>query len=315
MSETGKDRSRRESLALVVAGFSLATAIVAGYLSYGALHEQRAVSIEGFAVANALGETKTGYGIRVSLVNESLRPVIVRSVDLMANGTKIGRAVAFTPEFDFLRYGSTMRDPGLEAQPPPIAVGERSVRTVAALLDFSEPADEAERLDSRDKLELPKFGLAFNFCRALRSEPVDTEFSLLVTLESGEARELPVTFTGIGNSISRWIMIVLGRSNAPRGIAVSRQEAVQRVRLVTLRIWTAKRGLIRSVTRPLYGSKSSRFPFRKLPRGTYHVGILEQGRVVGGGIFRVPLHPIYDRNVLRPLTRQPQGRCARYTNP
>lgn len=311
-SSEGADpkRPRRESLALVISSISLAVSIIVGLLSYGALHEERAVRIDGFAAANPLGDTQPGYGIRVALINESLRPVIVRSMTLETDGTAIAPATSFLPSSKFLTDLSLQPDqPILATHTFPVALGARSTRTMAVFFNLYE----AIGMYAHRSAAVKRAGLAFCRAAAFAGPSKFThehEFSVLISSEPGADTRLSVEMTGPGDGGGAWFTSVLGSRAAPKGIDVRRKLAASTsVRLITIRIWRNPGGLAREVTRPLFGDRFSRFPFRPLPRGAYRVAFFDGQRVVAGGVFRVPLRGIRDRNVASPAVREFGGAC------
>ena len=144
---------RRENLALIVAAFSFGVSLAVGVVGYIAFHERTSVHLEGFAVANTLGSTPGGYGIDVSIINDSLRPVIVRSVSLEVDGVPVTEAAEYLPEPRILNDQSTRGDRPIEqAVAFPLAIPARGARTIGALFRFGH-VDEVwyarERRSSR----------------------------------------------------------------------------------------------------------------------------------------------------------------------
>jgi hypothetical protein len=312
--KTNRKRSFRDSLALIISGISLSAALIAAYLSYSALHEQRAVHLGGFAAANPLGDMASGYGMRVSLINEGLRPIIVRSMALEVDNTTIGEATGFFRSTKFLTDLSLQPDqPLLAAQSFPFTLDARSTRTMAALFDIYHAAGDATAASGFQAKVDRHLGRAF--CRAVAlARPSrlthQHRFSLHVSSEPGGDTRLPVEITGPGDGGGAWVTTVLGDRDAPKGLEIRRKLAASTsIRLITVRVWRNPGDLVRKTARPLFGAEFSRFPFKQLPRGAYRVAIFDGRQLVAGGAFRVPLRGVRDRNVSSPGIKGFEGAC------
>ncbi|KKK83932.1 hypothetical protein LCGC14_2788430, partial [marine sediment metagenome] len=119
---------------------SVAALVVAGLsydISRGVREEQQTVALEIDAAANIRDFTNEGYGLRVTLLNASLRPIIVKRAQLLMNGHLVAEASGYLNDTRVLdRY---MIEPGRvtdRRRELPVAMGAREGKTVARLMDF-----------------------------------------------------------------------------------------------------------------------------------------------------------------------------------
>lgn len=276
----------RDNLALIVSAFSLGVALAAGLVSYFAFHEERSVNVDGFAVANTLGSTPNGYGVDVSVINDSLRPVIVSSVSLIVDGIKVTRASEYLPDPRSLNDQSTRGDESLEqALPFPLAIPARGTRTIGALFKFLRV--DAVFYARRDS---PALRGARIFCSALFLSPKARGHHIALQIDSnpGGSTNIPVKMIGPLDGGNQWFLRVLDSAH-PRGFEVRRKfAAASAFRMMTIRVWRNSGGLSRRVSLPLFGASSAYPSFAPLPNGKYRVALFEGSGIVAGGRFNVP---------------------------
>lgn len=309
----GDKSTWRDNLAVAMAAFSLGVAMAAGVVSYLAFHEDRSVNVEGFAIANTLGSTPNGYGVVVSIINDSLRPVIVRSVSVMVDGVSVTRASEYLSDPRSLNDQSTRGDESMQkALPFPLAIPARGTRSVGALFGFQR-ADEVffARRSS------PALRGAKTFCRALYLAPDAQmhDIALRINFDPGGTTDVPIKMIGPLDGGNQWFFRVLNRSS-PRAFEVRRKfAATSAYRLMTVRVWRNSGGLIRQVSLPLFGGSAAFPSFAPLPDGRYRAALFEGSRIVAGGRFDVPLQGRFSGLISPTRATESNTQCELFRHP
>jgi hypothetical protein len=78
-----------EKIAFGVAFASLIVSGLAWKEGHDAKSEEKAIEVEAAASVDNLGSSPAGYAVRISLTNAGLRPVIVKSMELMIDGREV----------------------------------------------------------------------------------------------------------------------------------------------------------------------------------------------------------------------------------
>ncbi len=280
---------------------------VSAYFAHEASEEQRSVDLEGLATINSLGQTAAGYGVRVSLINGSLRPIIVRSIVLVVDGVRVAGATSYIKNAAILedatrRHGQPFDD----ARTLPFTINARTTETIAAFLNLGSAT---EGLYLHEHLGRVRGGRIL--CRAATFAGPSRiteqhEILLRVSTTPGGETNIPLTVTGPGDGGNAWFTSLHGPAAAPNGLQVRRKLAENTARrVITVRIWRNRGGLVRRVRRPSFGPSPVNLPFRRLRRGHYRALVFDGSHIVAGGRFTVPLRGVYDRNV---AVREPYER-------
>jgi hypothetical protein len=277
---------------LVIAVVSLVVGIGGYLLNKDQIEEERRTVFRAYGYVNAHEETTHGYGARVILVNESLRPVVVERAFLQIEGH---------PEAAIYYYLSDARvlaqyrlDPGAverEKELLPLVVDARSVRTVGLLLNLAVLNKKKGNEDKPAVVAAKR-----EFCRIAS---IDSEKGLSIRLRvtPGESEELELEgeefeldIAGFKDSRPPWVASVLGPRGDPQAIRLSRRFAEPIAgRLVTMTVWESEEsGNRHETTRPLVGPAAATFPLPELSRGRHPVTFSEDGRVVLAAQLEVP---------------------------
>ena len=120
-----------------------------------AQREEQAITLQIDAAANIRDFTNEGYGLRLTIVNESLRPVIVTGVQLLQAGKLVGEATGYLSDPGVLERSPI--EPGAvtdERRELPITLGPREGKTFRLV--------QLEFIDAR---RIPKAKNAFKIMR------------------------------------------------------------------------------------------------------------------------------------------------------
>lgn len=287
--------TKREIAPILISVSGIVISVLAFFLSYSVQNEQEAVRVEGVAVANTLGSTPKGYGIRLSLINDSLRPVIIRSVTLVVDGVRVAPALEYLPDARSLNDQSTRGDePVRDAVPFPLTIRARGARTIAPLLSFAQ-ADEIFYARRNNSI----LAGAKEFCRSLGLNPQRSHSIILrVESEPGGATAVPIQMIGPLDGGNQWFVTIMGPRNAPNGVEVRRKfTAASAIRRMTIEISRRGGEAVRRVSLPLFGSEGARFSFPTIGPGGYRLAVLDGGRFVAGSKFQVPLTGRFARGI------------------
>jgi hypothetical protein len=284
---------------------SLLISVIAFLESRHAGQEQTAVSFDAAASVNNLGSTPAGYAVRITLINASLRPIIVNKMVLKVGDTPIGPITG-------LLLGNRSAAVGLgdqplaDERPLPFALAERGAVTLTGLASFpARPGGPvtgsivAESGPHVSRSRAAALGAAFRFCRELPPEPTGTapiptrprrsDVKLEITYSPGGTKTVPVQISP-GLIENTWRMKVMAANGSAAGIAFWRYDsAPSALRLLTVKVWRGDGGLMRSVSLPVAGSVTSEARFAPLPKGYYRAALLDEGTPVSIGHFKVPL--------------------------
>jgi len=268
---------------------------------------------------NFLGSTPAGYAVRISLVNDSLRPVIIRSMELKVSGRPLAPIAGFLSDTRAGADASALGDEPLEeARSLPFALTARGAQTLIGLADLSAAdaqVDQGKRT--------PLVSRAREFCHELpraspvernRSEPsgrTKSKLELELDVDPGGTQVVPVHLAKVVGGANAWSMDVTGPKIHPDGIVFGRRIAAPAaLRFITLRIWTWDGHLIRSAALPIAGAGHEEVRFAPLRAGSYRAALFEEDEPLAVGLFHVPLsrsnRGIYPRGAQRA-----NGQCLR----
>ncbi len=311
---TGSDDSGSTRLAKIGAATGIAGLLIslgAFYLSYLAHHETTKVDLRAVASTNPFGSTPVGYAIRVSLSNESLRPVIVKSMTLAVGGGPLAPVTSFLPNNGAKTDAVSLGDEPLEdAHSLPLALPARGATTLTAFADFSRAAEQAQL-----KERTPLLKRALEFCHELPKEgerPHPSDVQLEVNSEPGGKHTSPVAISMPIRGANIWRMDVTGPAKHPTGLAFWRRVAApSALRLLTAKVWTWDGHLERAASLPVTGAAYSEVRFRGLrPEEGYRAALFDGHEPLAVGKFHVPLDN--EDEVIYPSPAQTvNGECLR----
>lgn len=281
------------------------------YLSYVVHHEDTKVDLQAVASTDPFGSTPAGYAVRVSLSNESLRPVIVRSMTLTMGGEPVAPVTSFLPNEGAKTDAVSLGDEPLEdAHSLPLALPARGAMTLTAFADFSRAAEQALQ-----KERTPRLKRALEFCHRLPREgerPPPTDGQLEVDAEPGGTLKVPVTVSLPIRGANIWRMDVTGPVDHPNGLVFWRRVAApSALRLLTAKVWTWDGHPERSASLPVTGAAYSEVRFPGLQAGeSYRAALLDGHEPLAVGKFHVPLDE--EDEVIYPSPAQTvNGECLR----
>jgi hypothetical protein len=276
----------------------MVTGLAGFVLAYRAQHEQEVVNLAAYPSAGPSALTAGGLGVRLQLVNQSLRPVIVRSVSLWEGGTKLATATGYTQ--DARRLDEAQLDPAALTNGLldfPLNVGAREGRTTALLLDIWNGvfATGAAATAALHKLNRTLSGLG-------PRSPKTAPFELQIDLAPGGPRRFPLQSLApsfhsaaeaepaTATATPAWLVSPIGHHRLA-GLFLRRTGAdAGAVDLVKLDLWKYGSALQRSISRPVIGHEAAMFPLSDLPRGSYTATFQLDGKVIAERSFSLPWH-------------------------
>jgi hypothetical protein len=310
-----RDKSQLGRVTAALAVISLVVSILALVLSYLANREETAVNLHAAASINSLGSTPAGYAVRISFINESLRPVIVSSMMLKVDGVAVAPISSVLAGDEAGSDAASLGDEPLEsARSLPFALPARGAQSITGLADFSRPEREAAAHHASERLMLAR-----RFCRNLpverpahlgRGEPRRMPaIELDIRFTPGGSETVPVPVTEVVGGDNPWRMEVSGPTVHPTGVSFSRYtSAPTALRLVSVKVWEGEGGLVRSASLPVSGAVTTGVRFRSLPSGYYRAGLFDGHEVLAVGHFNVPLNE--KNELIYPLGAQrANGQC------
>ena len=282
-----------ESRAAVVFGLiGMVTGVLGLVIAYQAQHEQQVVNFAAYPSAGLSDLTPQGLGVRVQVVNQSLRPVIVRGAALYDGKKRLARATGYFTDASVLDNAEV--DPSQltsRLTNLPLNLGAREGRPMALLLDVwngvSENADakaQAARARLTDTLNgLDPISTATKpLTLQLDLAPGGQRRFVLRSVATRAAAQQPGTGSG-------WVLSPLGSPPKLLGLLLRNPGAgVREVDLVRLDLWKADSTLHRFMTRPVLGQQAATFPLVGLPNGYYAAAFELGGRVIANRSFTLP---------------------------
>jgi hypothetical protein len=275
----------------------MVTGLAGLVLAYRAQHEQEVVNLIAYPSAGPSALTASGLGVRLQLVNQSLRPVIVRGVSLWQGGIELARATGYAQDasvLDASELNAAALTNGLLAFP--LNVGAREGRTTALLLDVWKGvfATGAAAKAAVNKLNMTLSGLG---PRSTETAP----FELEIDLAPGGPRRFPLQSLAPSPSppaagsepatpTPAWLVSPIGNRRLTGLLLRRTGGATASVDVVRLDLWRYGSALRRSVLRPVTGHEAAMFPLSDLPRGSYTATFQLDGNVVAERSFSLPWH-------------------------
>jgi hypothetical protein len=301
------EASRRGSLRRIIGRTGISSGVIFGLVGmltgvtglvfgYRAQHEQEVINLAAYPSAGPSDLTASGLGVRLQVVNQSLRPLIVRGASLWQGGTELARATGYVQDAQ-VANGAELDQAALTdgLLSFPLNIGAREGRAAVFLLDvwrgvFGTGRDAAAAMN---KLNLTLSGLG--------PGSVDrAPFELVFDLAPGGRRRFPLrSLPSVSPSAaegeapasrSTWLVSPVGRRGLTGLVLRRTSAAAGAVDLVKLDLWKYGSTLHRSIARPVVGREAAMFPLSDLPRGSYTATFQLDGKVVAERSFSLPWH-------------------------
>jgi hypothetical protein len=308
----GQGKRSMRNWSTVVAAVSLVVSIGAFGLSWKTHGEATSVDFAAAGSINSYGSTPAGYAVRISLVNQSLRPIIVRSIELEESGRPIAPITTFLTDSRASTDASALGDEPLEdARPFPLTLPSRGAQTLTGFADFSDAAAQAQRHEVT-----PLLKRARRFCRELKrvgpaSGETSSSMELEIQFEPGGTTKVPVLISNPKGGVNNWHLEVTGPADHPSEIVFWRRIAAPTaLRLVTLKIWTWDGHLKRTARLPVSGAAYAQMGFAPLPRDSYRAALFQNGEPLAVGLFHVPLDEPHE-TIYPSAAQRVNGECMR----
>jgi hypothetical protein len=280
------------------------TGITSLFLTWQARSEETAVVLAAYPTASPSQLTHEGLAIRFEVVNQSLRPIIVRAASLWQRGEKIGDATGYLDDVRLVERSTIDPSAVTDARRDlPITLPARDGRALVLLIDVWNPVVNASssvaEVAARRRLNrflgavsrLPAEGRGSVQLRVdrvpggsqwfpLRSLAPPGVYPQAIRDASAVARQAGASFWLIEPAVARGKLtgVVVRRSFAGAG----------QVDLVHLHLWKQRSLFRRSFTRPVVGQQSTLFPLAALADGQYIVTAELGGRVLATYSFALP---------------------------
>jgi hypothetical protein len=295
------------SAAILFGLIGMLTGISSLILSWQTSKEQSEIVLHAYPTASSTDLTHAGFGLRVELVNQSLRPIIIRSASLWDAGEKISDGVGYLDDVKLLELSNV--DPaalGRSRRDFPITLGERQGRTVAVLMDVWTPvmtaASSSGEQSARARLNRFLTRIA-GLSQTTGASP--REIELRIDSVPGGSRSFPVKSAPpsavypeaikSANAIEKqtsfqtWKVDPFVRKKVLAGLRLRRTFAgTGEVDIVHLDLWQEGSPAHRRISRPVVGQQSTLFPLSGLPPGRYTGTFELDGQVVAYRSFALP---------------------------
>jgi hypothetical protein len=292
------------NVAIIVALVGMATGVTSLYITWRSTSEESALRLDAYPTASQTDISPQGLGVRTELVNESLRPVVIRSADLLLDGEVVSKASGWIGDAGLLeRAASEPSRLTTSMRTFPIGLGAREGKSVVLMMDVWTPFVDA----SSDSDESAARGSFRQLTATLASLPTDRESDRLkVRLNHvpGGSHLYPVSAVSVPSSSvdaietagallrrvppQLWVVDLLTRGKGLRGITLRRRFAgADEVDLARLDIWNVRSPFHRTLVRPVVARQQTLFPLRKLARGNYIATVGVNNQVVAYKSFAV----------------------------
>jgi hypothetical protein len=282
--------------------------------------EERRIVVRIVARGNGRDYSNEGFGLRVTLVNESLRGLTIVGARLYIDGKRIGTADGFLADPRVLDrqllYPGAVSD---ERRELPLGLAPRAERSIALLFpdvydNFPLTGDPKALPPSRQQRRLLAFS---SFVHDTRD---NARVSLSLDLAPGGRRVIRVAQLVGMTPKFQWQVSLDGPGKRVTSISIRRKLGAEgQTSSAVLDLWgdTPPR-THRRISRVIVGADWTRFPFGRLPDGRYLYAFLIDGTPVAGGRFRTPdrcarpgYHPDLTSEDLYTPYRRPRPCAAR----
>lgn len=320
VNEQKRNASGVAKLAFFVSVISLLVTILTLIFHLHESSETTAVKVIPEASVNSLGSTPAGYAVRISLVNDSLRPVVITSMNLTVGGKVVAPIRTFLPGA-FADAGSLGDRPLFDAHSLPFSLAPRGAETLTGIADFSEADTEVKQ----GKKGAAKLKLARRFCKKVdppRSKPVDESEGLVrepestigleIESEPPGSEELWTTSAAVSQPTDPpnvWRLRILGRRRHPTGMRFwLPTSSPSAFRFVTLRIWRRDGRLVDTRSVAVAGASGGRLRFSALAPGSYRAALSRRDGILAIATFQIPLKR-GERVIFPARAEQANGQC------
>jgi hypothetical protein len=299
------------------------TGIAGLVVSYRNSAAESAVLLSAYPTASATDLTYAGFAVRVQLVNQSLRPLIVRQATLWDGDEQISDANGYLTDVGALDRSNLDPTALTESRIEfPISLNAREGRTVIILMDVWKPIVSA---DTPGHAVVARSQL--NSLLSSLGSPSTTDgarrIGLGLELAPGGFHRYPiqgVTPGGVSSEainqasaiqrqvpVDNWLVQRVASRGRFLGLMLRRRFAGSgQIDLVRLDVWKERSLYHRSLTRPVVAQQSQLFPLPHLPVGEYAATFELDGHVVAYAPFALP----WRRSSCRGLSGGSTGRLA-----
>jgi hypothetical protein len=293
------------------------TGVTSLFLTWQARSEETAVVLAAYPTTTPSNLTHEGLAVRFEVVNQSLRPIILRGASLWQRGEKIGDATGYLDDVRLVER-STIDPAGITdaRRDLPITLPARDGRALVLLIDVWKPVVNAStsvaEVAARRRLNrflgtvsrLPAQGRSTVQLRVDRTPGGSQWFSVRSLAPAGvypqAIRDAGALARLAGGSF--WLIEPVVDRGKLAGMAVRRSFAgAGQVDLVHVTVWRQGSPLRRSFTRPVIGQQSTLFPLSGLPDGPYIATAELAGRVLATYSFALPWRGASCRGGTTPL--------------
>lgn len=264
---------RSRTVHLVITNIVAVLALIVSILSFKVANrsamEERSVRFRSFATANARDHTNEGFGLRVTLLNESLRSLIVTSADLYLGDCKLGELVGWLDQPRILdRYPIEPGGVTENLLRPPITVQAREGITYVMMINLSSPCDASRNSWSRE-WETKRLAETMNKALSTNSED-SSSLSLQIAHDPGGTTIAPVEVTPEMTPRFEWQTFFVCQRDRITGIAIRRKLAAPReTDVLGLSVWGDGFDFSYATRRPILNDRPSLFLVPRLRPGRY----------------------------------------------
>lgn len=284
-----------ETRTQLIAWIGLVVSIGAFAVSLSALEEERDVDFTLVARANQRDYTNEGFGVRLTLVNESLRPVIVTKVSLLFEDFLLARTSGYLSDVRALDTYSI--DPGRvteERRDLPITIPARTAQTVALLFPLNLGHAPGLTAGGKSQEELEDYQRRFNDHRAafrlfLANHDIRAKAQVRLLRQPKGIEVKRIEQFGAMTLRYDWFTTLRGTPERPTAITIARKLGGKQLDLARVRVWDTDGQMQLSDERPLRGSAITAFPLPVLSEGSSSYAFIVKGDVVEAGLFSVPV--------------------------
>ena len=287
-------------MALVVALVGMVTGVTSLYITWRSTSEESALKLAAYPTASQNDITPQGLGVRVELVNESLRPIVLRSAQLLLDGDVVSDANGWIADVGMLEEAAS--DPSrltASRRTFPIGLGAREGKSVAIMMDLWTPSSQTnEGAGARTFVQLTAA------VASLAGTGESERLQLRLDHVPGGSDLYPVSAVTVPTSSASDLEHAVLRRAPPQlwevelrpdrsrlaGITLRRLFAgVDELDLARLDIWNVRTAFHYSDARPVLARQQTFFPLADVARGNYIATVEVRGQLVAYKSFAVPI--------------------------
>lgn len=293
------------NLTLLIALIGMATGLTSLYIGWQSNREESALRLSAYPSASLADITPQGLGVRVELVNESLRPIVLRSAQLLLDGEVVSTATSWVDDVAALDAAASQPARLALAQKTfPIGLRAREGNSVVLMMDVWSPVIEAASEEDKSAAR-GSFRQLTATLASLPTEGAESRLKLRLDHAPGGKSDYAVAAATVPTSSENaiesagalvrrvpprlWVVDRLARSGKLEGLTLRRRFAgADEIDLVTLDVWDVRSQLHRTLTRPVVARQQTLFPLTDLPKGAYIATFRLGDDVVAYTSFSVP---------------------------